>query len=122
MARSSATAPEQSPSLSILSRSAPWPKSGLDISKNVSKGLAQFLDEDFDYVISVCARAAETCPTWPRSREQIRWHFDDPAEAAAPEEDRLGVFRRVRNEIQQRLSLMMLAAKIPMRLPKASKA
>src|SRR5207253_3190100 len=77
---------------------------GLDISKNVSKGLAQFLDEDFDYVISVCARAAETCPTWPRSREQIRWHFDDPAEAAAPEEDRLRVFRRVRNEIQQRLS------------------
>ena len=77
---------------------------GLDISKNVSKGLAQFLDEDFDYVISVCARAAETCPTWPRSREQIRWHFDDPAEAAAPEEDRLRVFRRVRNEIQQRLA------------------
>ena len=88
---------------------------GLDISKNVCKGLAQFLDEDFDYVISVCARAAETCPTWPRSREQIRWHFDDPAEAAAPEEDRLRVFRRVRNEIQQRLSLMMLAAKIPMK-------
>jgi len=29
-----------------------------------------------DYVISVCARAAETCPTWPRSRERIRWHFD----------------------------------------------
>ena len=74
-----------------------------------------------DYVISVCARAAETCPTWPRSREQIRWHFD-AAEAAAPEEDRLRVFRRVRNEIQQRLSLMMLAAKIPMKLPKASKA
>jgi len=42
--------------------------------------------------------------------------------AAAPEEDRLRVFRRVRNEIQQRLSLMMLAAKIPMKLPKASKA
>jgi len=39
---------------------------GLDISKNVSKGLAQFLDEDFENVISVCARAAETCPTWPR--------------------------------------------------------
>ena len=94
---------------------------GLDISKNVSKGLAQFLDEDFDYVISVCARAAETCPTWPRSREQIRWHFDDPAERRS-EEDRLRVFRRVRNEIQQRLSLMMLAAKIPMKLPKASSA
>ena len=95
---------------------------GLDISKNTSKGLEQFLDQDFDYVISVCARAAETCPAWPRSREQIRWHFDDPAEAAGTEEERLRVFRRVRNEIQQRLSLTMLAAKIPMKLPKAGKA
>jgi protein-tyrosine-phosphatase len=77
---------------------------------------------DFDYVISVCARAAETCPKWPRSREQIRWHFDDPAEATGTVEERLRVFRRVRNEIQQRLSLMMLAAKVPVTLPKASKA
>jgi arsenate reductase len=95
---------------------------GLDISKNISKGLGQFLHEDFDYVISVCARAAETCPKWPRSREQIRWHFDDPAEATGTVEERLRVFRRVRNEIQQRLSLMMLAAKVPVTLPKASKA
>jgi arsenate reductase (thioredoxin) len=95
---------------------------GIDISKNISKGLGQFLDRDFDYVISVCARAAETCPTWPRSREQIRWHFDDPAEATGTEEECLRVSRRVRNEIQQRLSLMMLAAKVPMRLPKAGRA
>jgi arsenate reductase len=95
---------------------------GLDISKNASKGLARFLAEDFNYVISVCARAAESCPTWPRSREQIRWHFDDPAEASGSEEERLAVFRKVRNQIQQRLSLMMLAAKIPTKLPKGSKA
>lgn len=94
---------------------------GLDISKKGSKGLDQFLDQDFDYVISVCARASETCPAWPRSREQIRWHFDDPAEATGTEEERLRVFRRVRNEIQQRLSLMLLAAKVPMRLPRASR-
>lgn len=95
---------------------------GLDISRNASKGLARFLAEDFNYVISVCARAAESCPTWPRSREQIRWHFDDPAEASGSEEERLAVFRRVRNQIQQRLSLMMLAARIPTKLPKGSKA
>jgi arsenate reductase len=93
---------------------------GLDISKNTSKGLTRFLDQDFDYVVSVCARAAETCPAWPRSREQIRWHFDDPAEATGTEEDRLRVFRRVRNEIQQRLSLTMLAARLPVKLPKGA--
>ena len=94
---------------------------GIDISKQTSKGITQFLDEEFDYVISVCARAAETCPVWPKSREQIRWHFDDPAEATGTEEQRLRVFRRVRNEIQQRLSLSMLAAKVPVTLPKASR-
>ena len=68
----------------------------------------------------VCARAAETCSTWPRSREEIRWHFADPAVATGTEEQRLRIFRRVRNEVQQRLLLMMRAAKIPMKLPKAA--
>jgi arsenate reductase len=94
---------------------------GIDISTHRSKGLDQFLDQDFDYVISVCARAAETCPAWPTSREQIRWHFDDPAAVDRDEERQLRVFRRVRNEIQQRLSLMLLAAKVPVKLPKAAR-
>jgi arsenate reductase len=94
---------------------------GIDISKHTSKGLAQFLDQDFDCVISVCARAAQTCPAWPQSREQIRWHFDDPAEATGSEEERLRVFRRGRNEIQRRLSLSMLAAKVPVTLLKAGR-
>jgi len=46
-------------------------EAGIDIASQTSKGLAQFLDDEFDYVISVCARAAETCPAWPASREQI---------------------------------------------------
>ena len=97
-------------------------EAGIDIASLTSKGLAQFLDDEFDYTISVCPRAAETCPAWPASREQIRWHFDDPAASTGREEERLRVFRRVRNEIQQRLSLMMLAAKIPVKLPKADKS
>jgi arsenate reductase (thioredoxin) len=96
-------------------------EAGVDISAQTSKGLGRFLDEDFDYVISVCARAAETCPAWPASREQIRWHFDDPAAATGSDEEQIRVFRRVRNEIQQRLSLMPLAAKVPVRLPKGNK-
>jgi arsenate reductase (thioredoxin) len=43
--------------------------------------VTQFVGQEFDYVISVCARASETCVAWPTSREQIRWHFDDPADA-----------------------------------------
>jgi len=84
----------------------------IDISRHRSKGLDEFVDQDFDFVISVCARAAEQCPTWPRSREQIRWHFDDPAEATGTEEQKLVVFRRVRNEIRQRISLFLLANRI----------
>ncbi|HUJ25123.1 MAG TPA: arsenate reductase ArsC [Myxococcales bacterium] len=87
---------------------------GIDISGAKSKSVNQFLDDDFDYVISVCARVAEACPSWPHSREQIRWHFDDPAEATGTEDERLRVFRRVRNEIRQRISLTLLAANIPL--------
>jgi arsenate reductase (thioredoxin) len=83
----------------------------IDISRQQSKGLDGFLDQQFDFVISVCARAAERCPTWPRSREQIRWNFDDPAEASGTEEQKLAVFRR-RNEIRQRISLFLLANRV----------
>src|SRR5476649_496185 len=54
---------------------------GIDISGNRSKNLDEYLSQDFDFVISVCARAAQQCPKWPHSREQIRWSLDDPSEA-----------------------------------------
>ena len=54
---------------------------------------------------------AEQCPAWPRG-EQIRWHFDDPAETTGSEEQKLAVFRRVRNEIRQRIGLFLLANRI----------
>jgi protein-tyrosine-phosphatase len=66
-------------------------------------------------------RCDDPTDEWPQSREQIRWHFDDPAEATGSEEERLRVFRRVRNEIQRRLSLSMLAAKVPVTLLKAGR-
>ena len=85
---------------------------GIDISRQTSKGMDQFLHQEFDYVISVCERATQTCPVWPKSKEQIRWSFDDPSQAEGSEEERLRVFRRVRNEIQQRINLALLAAKV----------
>jgi len=83
----------------------------IDISHHRSKAVDEFLEQQFDFVISVCARAAEQCPAWPRG-EQIRWHFDDPAETTGSEEQKLAVFRRVRNEIRQRIGLFLLANRI----------
>jgi arsenate reductase len=79
---------------------------GIDVSQQTSKGVMQFLNEKFDYVITVCDRAKQQCPIFPGA-EPIHWGFDDPAEA--PPDKQLDTFRRVRNEILQRLRLFLLA-------------
>ena len=78
---------------------------GIDITQQTSKDVKQFLDQKFDYVITVCDRAKQQCPIFPAA-EPIHWGFDDPAEA--PEASQLEVFRRVRDEIRQRLGLFLL--------------
>lgn len=75
----------------------------IDISAHRSKSLAEFLGKPFDYVITVCDNAKENCPVFPGKAERIHWSFDDPAEAAGNEEEKLAVFRRVRDEIQAKL-------------------
>jgi arsenate reductase (thioredoxin) len=74
---------------------------GVDMSHHRSKHVEEFLGQDFDYVITVCDRAKETCPTFPGARNARHWSFDDPA-AASPE-NRRETFRRVRDEIAERL-------------------
>jgi arsenate reductase len=76
---------------------------GIDISGHRSKALGEFLDQPFDYVITVCDNAKESCPVFPGKAERIHWSFDDPAEAAGGEEEKLRVFSRVRDEIRDRL-------------------
>jgi arsenate reductase len=83
-------------------------ESGIDVSKYVSKDLTRFLGQSFDYVITVCDRARQQCPVFP-SAAPIHWGFDDPAEADLPVQ--LEVFRRVRDEIRQRIRLFLLANK-----------
>lgn len=85
---------------------------GIDISRQRAKPLDEYMARDFDFTISLCARAAQECPAWPRSREQIRWSFDDPSEAKGSLEERLAAFRRIRMEIRQRLGLFVLANKL----------
>ena len=74
----------------------------IDISAQTSESVAQYSDEDFDFVITVCDRARETCPVLPGGK-QLHWSFDDPAEATGSEQQRLPVFRRVRDEIRARI-------------------
>ena len=83
---------------------------GIDISGHQSKTLNRYLDEPWDWVITVCDRARESCPVFPGSASAVHWGFDDPAEATGTEEERLAVFRRVREEIAQRLRTFILAA------------
>jgi len=83
---------------------------GIDISGQTSKNLEEFLGQRFDYVITVCDRAKETCPVFPGS-VPIHWGFDDPAEATGSREAQLNMFDRIRDEIEGRLRLFIMSNK-----------
>ncbi len=76
---------------------------GIDISRHRSKSVEEFAGRSFDHVITVCDNARENCPFFPAATELMHWSFDDPAEAAGSEDEIIGEFRRVRDEIQARL-------------------
>jgi arsenate reductase len=74
---------------------------GIDISANVPKSVDQFLNLPFDYVITVCDHAKETCPVFSGSvSHRVHIGFDDPAEVFGPEDKVMVEFRRVRDEIK----------------------
>lgn len=77
----------------------------IDISQHRSKSVDEFTGQAFDYVITVCDNANERCPIFPGNTERIHWSFDDPAAAEGDDDAKLAVFRRVRDEIRQRLRL-----------------
>jgi arsenate reductase len=76
---------------------------GIDISGHRSKSVDEFTGQKFDHVITVCDNAKESCPVFPGRTQRIHWSFDDPAEAEGTREERLRVFRRIRDEIGDRL-------------------
>jgi arsenate reductase len=84
-------------------------ESEIDITGQTSKPLDTFAGQSFDFVITVCDRAKENCPTLPTAREHIHWRIDDPAGASGSEAERLKVFRRVRDELRHRIHLFLLA-------------
>ena len=76
---------------------------GIDISGQRSKGVDEFASQSFDYVLTVCDHAKETCPIFPGARVTIHWSFEDPAALEGSEAERRAFFRRVRDEIKHYL-------------------
>ncbi|MCG6928575.1 MAG: arsenate reductase ArsC [Acidobacteria bacterium] len=78
-------------------------EAGVDISSAVPEAVDRHLDRPWDLVVTVCDSAKEACPTFPRPVERLHVSFDDPAEAEGTEDEKMAVFRRVRDEIRDRL-------------------
>jgi arsenate reductase len=76
---------------------------GVDISRHRSKHVSEFDGESFDFVITVCDNAKESCPLFPGAAQRLHRNFEDPARASGSEEERLAGFRRVRDELREYL-------------------
>lgn len=76
---------------------------GIDIRAQRSKHLDQFRSQPFDFVITVCDNAAESCPVFPGRAQRIHWSFPDPAAAPGDEAARLAAFRTARDAIERKL-------------------
>ncbi len=78
-------------------------EAGIDWSDGRSKSITEFLDQHFDYVITVCDRARANCPAFPGSANSLHWGLDDPSEVEGTDEDKLAAFRRTETEVSARL-------------------
>ena len=74
---------------------------GIDISTHRSKDVEEFWKQRVSYVITVCDKAKETCPIFPFAPTSLHWSLEDPAAAQGTEAERLAVFRRVRDQIEE---------------------
>jgi len=79
-------------------------EAGIDASSARSKSVTEYLGQHFDYVITVCDQARQTCPVFPGVHESLHWGYEDPAEATGTEEERLAVFRRVFVQLGERIN------------------
>ena len=83
-----------------------------------SKSVDEFLDQRFDYVITVCDDARQVCPVFPGVHESLHWGYEDPAEATGIDEERLVVFRRVFIALGERIQqFTVLATRAPTGTP-----
>jgi len=76
---------------------------GVDISTHKSKSVNEYLGFNFDYVITVCNDARQSCPVFPQGYEHIHWDLEDPSYARGSEEQKLVVFRQVRDTVKRKI-------------------
>jgi arsenate reductase (thioredoxin) len=76
---------------------------GIDWSGARSKSVTEFLGQPFDYVVTVCDRARQTCPFFPGQHETLHWDLEDPAEVEGTDEQKVDAFRRTRQDVAARL-------------------
>ena len=84
---------------------------GIDISSGTSKSISEFEGQEFDLVVTVCDHANEACPFIPGAKERKHWPFDDPADAAGTDEEKMHTFVRVRNEIEKQITEFLESSK-----------
>lgn len=76
---------------------------GIDISGHRSKSVDELTGQHFDYVVTVCDNARDNCPVFPGAAERIHWSLEDPAAVQGTEPERLAAFRRIRDELHDRV-------------------
>ena len=74
---------------------------GIDISTYKSKSVDEFIDQEFDLVITVCDQAKESCPVFHKTKKILHQTFEDPTAFEGDEEDRIKAFEKVRDEIKE---------------------
>lgn len=74
---------------------------GIDISNHYSKNVKNFIDKDFDYVITVCGGTEETCPFFPGGKKQLHKDFEDPSSFSGDKKEVLAKFRKIRDELKE---------------------
>jgi arsenate reductase (thioredoxin) len=78
-------------------------EAGIDISGQRAKAVDDFVQQRFDYVITVCDDAREACPFFPGAARRLHWSLPDPSAASGSREERLSVFQAVRDEVRRRV-------------------
>ena len=78
-------------------------EAGIDISNHMSERVDPYLDQPFDYVITVCDRATETCPVFPGASALLHWSFEDPAKAKGTYDQQMIIFRKIRDQIADQI-------------------
>lgn len=89
---------------------------GIDISGHSSKSIGEFFGQKFDYVVTVCDNAKQTCPVFPGKYKKLHWDLQDPAGVQGIEEEKLKVFRRIRNQIKDNILKLLKLPKDKARL------